>query len=104
MDINELSKVAEIIGGMSGDASAAFSWWVGLQAFEYVVGSVLFLVVVLVARELVKPLISEGRSTVQLRILRDELNVGSTGSSHLFDSDIVSIKDRITRLNSHEDS
>lgn len=101
MNIEEMKQVAEMIGGLGDKAGASFQSWIFLQVFESVLGYAVFLTVIFCAYRILKPFVinisEEYRATTTLKIIRDELGIGTPG--HLSDCEIKNILAEVRKKN-----
>lgn len=100
MDIEELSKVVEMIKGLGDSATDGFVMWLWLQVFENVWGATAFCVflvfVYVIARPLLQDLRRDSHAVRAMVELREELDCGISGP--LIDSEIECVLSKVRRM------
>ncbi len=101
MNIEELKQVAEMVGDLGDTAGTSFYAWIGLQVFENVWHSAVFILVLWAFYKIFSPVIcsyvTEGAATIALKVLREELNTGTSGE--LISAEIAATIAKVRELN-----
>ncbi len=99
MNIEELSQIVTMMGGLGANVVEVFLLWVGLQVFKYLVGIIIVLIIAVVGYKLLRPLyhLSQGMSALKEVGLRMEVE-GTAAYGELTSSDIYKIKSKILTI------